>query len=800
MAPTLVWLDSFQHQQIGATFYGTNIGVYDNAVTPASLSIVTGRRPGTFALQNAENGVAASRVSKTVPAGNRVLVDSFYIKVSAKPSVDSAFWVGVNASGNGVLTVNSATGFINGHIGTGGGTNGSVDVSDGVWHRIDVLFNTTASPFTLDVRVDGTANTQTTNALSPADITAGHLGATNNAHTLTVAYADWVRSVTVGDYPIGAHRVLAAIPNADGTHSWASTNMGPDTGGVASSVSTLWQTVDDWATVTADTTTYIQYANTTATSTEYAEILLPDYTGTVWGARAVAAVFSATTTANSATTRVVDGSNATVLDVWTGDMSDTTLRHQAQMVPSITSDTLLNALKFRVGFPTDSNPAPRWSALMIDYAVPGDGGTITNQAVAASATVSPGRVNVPFKPVPATTTTTVAMLRNTAHSIAATAALAVGRALQTGKLVVSTVTGTIVLAKTKVSLAAIAATTTITAALAANKTIRQAIAAAVTFMADVFQGVSTGVQLFFRVGKPIPATTTLTVSVLRRIIAKLVAVGTTVTAGLSAIKVSLKSIAATTTLTAGIARTAGKLVTAAATITAAITRRLTKLQAVTATTTLAAVLARKVGKLVDAATTLGVALTRRTGKLLAATATLTVGLVRGVAKRVAATSSVTAGVSAVFRTASAQVIAVTTTLTAAISRRVGHRMAAVTAVTATITRRLTTAIALAASTVFDVTVIRGVGKVLDVVMVVAVTTQRAITKTIDVLLDMGAALKRISSHMAHGFAINGPTVSDTHGNTDASTTGDERGADTAGGTGATTTGGDPWGSDIGEGR
>jgi hypothetical protein len=40
------------------------------------------------------------------------------------------------------------------------------------------------------------------------------------------------------------------------------------------------------------------------------------------------------------------------------------------MVPSITSAALLNALKFRVGFPTDSNPVPRWAALMIDYAIP----------------------------------------------------------------------------------------------------------------------------------------------------------------------------------------------------------------------------------------------------------------------------------------------------------------------------------------------------------------------------------------------------------------------------------------------
>lgn len=370
--PTLTWLDSFQHQQVSATFYGAGAGVYDTSLNGAGMSFVTGRRgAGSFAVQIVENGATSSRLGKLVAAGNRTVVESFYVRITAKPSVDSHLWVGV-AFVNNFVGIASATGFIYAQVTGGTQRNDNVDISDGQWHLIDVKLDSSTATYALDVRVDGRALTQATNTSTIADITETRLGSTAAAHTLTCQYADWVRSVTAGDFPIGAHQVKALIPVADGAHSWASTNMGDNTGGKASSVSTLWQAVDDWASGAADTTTFIAYTNITNTATEYAEIPLPDVAAgeTVWGARAVAAIFSAGTTANSATTRVVDGSGTTVLDLYTGDQSDTSLRHQAAMVPSITSDTLLNALKFRVGFPTDSNPAPQWSALMIEYATP----------------------------------------------------------------------------------------------------------------------------------------------------------------------------------------------------------------------------------------------------------------------------------------------------------------------------------------------------------------------------------------------------------------------------------------------
>jgi hypothetical protein len=366
--PTLTWLDSFEHQSPSITTY-TGLGIYDGIGNVPQITFVPGRRAGSFAMQLAQDGVTTTRVRKNIAAGNRVLVDSFYFKASARPATDSPIYI-ATATINGSIQVSAANGNLVYSAGSGVSATVTGDWCDGRWHRFDIKFVTSGSTYTFDLYVDGVSQTQhVSNATTAADITIVTLGSNGTGANLTFQLADHVRSVTSGDFPIGPHRCLALFPNADGAHNWASTNMGPAAGGVASSVTTLWQSVDE---VPPSDTDYIQYANTTATNTEYAEITLADdpVNATVWAARAIAAIRSSGTAANSATTRVVDGSGTTALNLYVGDQSDTSLRFVAALVPSITTNTLLNALKFRVGFPTDSNPAPWWAALMIDYAVP----------------------------------------------------------------------------------------------------------------------------------------------------------------------------------------------------------------------------------------------------------------------------------------------------------------------------------------------------------------------------------------------------------------------------------------------
>src|SRR5215471_17718688 len=147
--PTLVWLDGFRHQWAAGNTYASN-AVYDSINRSAGITAVTGRRPGEFALQVVEDGVSATSAKKTVGAGNRVLVDSFYFKISTLPSVDSDFR-SPTAGTTAHIGMVAANGNIFVKIGTGTQQTLSGNFADGQWHLCDFKYVTSANPNTLDV-------------------------------------------------------------------------------------------------------------------------------------------------------------------------------------------------------------------------------------------------------------------------------------------------------------------------------------------------------------------------------------------------------------------------------------------------------------------------------------------------------------------------------------------------------------------------------------------------------------------------------------------------------------------------
>ncbi|MGH7252650.1 MAG: hypothetical protein ACREIE_02505, partial [Nitrospiraceae bacterium] len=165
------------------------------------------------------------------------------------------------------------------------------------------------------------------------------------------------------------------VPNAAGTDSNPG-NM-PITG-----AATAWEAMDEWP---ADTTTFV--AETAIGAGDYREVLFADTTETtIWGAVALAASWSAAATANNGTTRIVYN-DATTVDVFSGDMSETSLHYRTVLLDAAKVDTQteFNGLMARVGFSSDATPDPQWSSLMVQYAVP-------EAAVSTAAGV--GRVHV----------------------------------------------------------------------------------------------------------------------------------------------------------------------------------------------------------------------------------------------------------------------------------------------------------------------------------------------------------------------------------------------------------------------
>jgi hypothetical protein len=95
----------------------------------------------------------------------------------------------------------------------------------------------------------------------------------------------------------------------------------------------------------------------------------------------VAALWSGGTTLNNGTTRIVDGSGATVVDVFSGDMSETAgLHFKTVVVPPPAggwTPALFNALKARIGFSTNVDSIPRWSGISLQYVADGPGADLT---------------------------------------------------------------------------------------------------------------------------------------------------------------------------------------------------------------------------------------------------------------------------------------------------------------------------------------------------------------------------------------------------------------------------------------
>ena len=370
-------IDGFDHQALSVNRFGgaTTTGLYVQVDNVPGMSFIAGRTGG-LALRVASSGTA-TRLKKEFAANGGHRIFSAYLRVAgALTNQIEVFDCGFGASGAD-LRINTTTGAIVPSIGGVIKTTGPV-VADGQWHLIDWYLDSSANPWVMRYAVDGVQQPMETQAIA-ADTTSNSnfwFGHSTTAPGQAFDYDDFVYSSNPASYPIGPHKVLTLVPDHDGTHN-AGTNVMENETGTDIGVTNAWSELDEWPPTLAG---YVQQAATGASN--YAEAGFPDTTEeTVWGAEVVAAMFSAGTTANSATTRIVDSNagGATVVDIYTGDMSETVAHYRRVMVP-ITDVGQFNALRVRMGFATSVGSIPRWDALMLQYAVPEVEGAATPTA------------------------------------------------------------------------------------------------------------------------------------------------------------------------------------------------------------------------------------------------------------------------------------------------------------------------------------------------------------------------------------------------------------------------------------
>lgn len=189
---------------------------------------------------------------RTLAAGTRILVARFYIRVDTAVSVRQGVFV---ATGNNGMRIGlNTTGVLYAQATTGTTVDATANITgDGIWHRVDLMFDRSGATATVSWAIDGVAQTPATIAVAAADMSAVRFGLDGTA-TAKFRLDDLaMASGASGDYPIGDGRVLSHVPIACGTHSFTAGNFQDDTStNLVVGETTSWAKLDEQPVVTTD--------------------------------------------------------------------------------------------------------------------------------------------------------------------------------------------------------------------------------------------------------------------------------------------------------------------------------------------------------------------------------------------------------------------------------------------------------------------------------------------------------------------------------------------------------------------
>jgi hypothetical protein len=343
------------------------------------------------------SGARSLRINGTGGGGNGALVYSvvssqtlvfrFYVYYTTLPNIDTLVMVtGQGEARVGAVFKNSDSSIYAGDIiaGTFGAT--GVSVTTGVWYLIDVKVNSSANPWTVDVRVNGTACGQSTRAAvsqTMTELTTG--GRTGVAITCDYYIDDVLASHTAADYPLGAGYVNHFVPTSDGTHNVAGAadfRRGDTTTDITNSTTDAYLLVDEVPLddSTPDTDDHIRIVAPNAV-TDYVECVYgpaPGISTPTVAPRTVEVmlgVFAAGAQPSDEIFKLND--NGTVDNVYdgTGVAGITSGRYKRKnyaLAPTGGAWTVVsgagnfNNIRFRYGYATDANPDKSLMCTMIE--------------------------------------------------------------------------------------------------------------------------------------------------------------------------------------------------------------------------------------------------------------------------------------------------------------------------------------------------------------------------------------------------------------------------------------------------
>lgn len=262
----------------------------------------------------------------------------------------------------------------------------SFTIAANTWYTLQFRFDCSANPNTLDWTLNGTSQTQVTNALGSSTIARYELGNRGGTGGGVIEFDDVVVSVTAADYPLPMYQVRL---------------VGVDTGGTTTEIGTANATVRFTANGTLDGThnsaailtalselppllgsTSSGVAQQTAGAGNAVEVPMANYTltggETIAYTRIYLAGWAASALAANLGLRAWNGTAETILHgdtVATGFDSTTNGAWYAFLYTGVTDQTTLNALTVRMGYSTDVSPIVGAHAIYAELLIlPGAGG------------------------------------------------------------------------------------------------------------------------------------------------------------------------------------------------------------------------------------------------------------------------------------------------------------------------------------------------------------------------------------------------------------------------------------------
>ena len=381
---TIRYVEGFEHQEESITgAFDSTHGLWTFTAGGSQITFPSGRTG-----QSAKfiyDGITDRRL---VAVDINTVLDHFtgcmYFRIPSAPSVQSSMFSCASSGGASVMTDVRITtgGVIQLAVNTGATYQTGPNVADNNWHRLDWHLDSSTTTWTIQWKVDGSAQTNATaTGVAGTDCVRIVYGSSTTAHTLTVEFDDVVIGDAASDYPFNSgadYNVGFLVPSADGTHV-AGTNVIEDQAGTDIVSPNAFPLINE---VPLEQTDYIRQ-NATGVS-NYAEVTFNSTThDTILAASGL--VFGGTAAGGSAnaTFRFTDSGGTTLEDIYSGSF-DAATRGGMRRIPDPGGDgwtqSELNGIRFRFGFSTNASAGtiiPRCFLALVQYAYGADvgGGT-----------------------------------------------------------------------------------------------------------------------------------------------------------------------------------------------------------------------------------------------------------------------------------------------------------------------------------------------------------------------------------------------------------------------------------------